>query len=154
MAPGPDSRDAWEGYGTAWSIIGTILAGLAVWGAIGFGLDRLVGFRAVFLPIGLILAGVAFGAGLIVGPGVGVSAAIGVLAVLASFVANALALGWARTVSLTAIQAVAFGGFLVRLGFVAGVFLVLKASASWFSPPAFGAALMTMIPIALYEAYL
>jgi hypothetical protein len=103
---------------------------------------------------GLLAAGVAFGAGLIVGPGVGVSAAIGVLAVLASFVANALALGWARTVSLTAIQAVAFGGFLVRLGFVAGVFLALKASASWFSPPAFGAALMTMIPIALYEAYL
>jgi F0F1-type ATP synthase assembly protein I len=58
MAQDPDRRDAWEGYGTAWSIIGTILAGLAVWGAIGFGLDRLVGFRAVFLPIGLILGAV------------------------------------------------------------------------------------------------
>jgi F0F1-type ATP synthase assembly protein I len=58
MAQEPERRDAWEGYGTAWSIIGTILAGLAVWGAVGFGLDRLAGFRAVFLPIGLILGAV------------------------------------------------------------------------------------------------
>jgi F0F1-type ATP synthase assembly protein I len=58
MAPAPGSRDAWEGYGTAWSIIGTILAGLAVWGAIGYGLDRLAGFRAVFFPIGLVLGAV------------------------------------------------------------------------------------------------
>jgi hypothetical protein len=103
---------------------------------------------------GLPAAAVAFGAGSIVGLGVGVSAAIGVLAVLASFVANALALGWARTVSLTAIQVVAFAGFLVRLGFIAGVFLALDASASWFSRPAFGASLMALIPVALYEAHL
>jgi hypothetical protein len=103
---------------------------------------------------GLPAAAIAFGAGFLVGPGVGVSAALGVLAVLASFVANALALGWARTVSLTAIQVVAFAGFLVRLGFIAGVFLALDASASWFSRPAFGAAPMALIPVALYEAHL
>ena len=114
--------------------------------------EREMALRA--LVPGLPAAAIAFGAGALVGAGVGLSAAIGVLAVLASFVGNALALGWARTVSLTAIQAVAFGGFIVRLGFVAGIFLLLKASASWFSPAAFGGALMAMIPIALYEAHL
>ncbi len=65
MAPGPDRGNPWEGYGTAWGIIGTLLAGLAVWGAIGFGLDRLLGFRALFLPIGLVL-GAAGGVYLVV----------------------------------------------------------------------------------------
>jgi ATP synthase protein I len=60
VAPLPDRRDqdAWEGYGTAWSIIGTLIAGLAVWGAIGFGIDRLAGFRMLFLPIGLVVGAV------------------------------------------------------------------------------------------------
>ena len=61
VAPPPDKRDqqdAWGGYGAAWSIIGTLLAGLAVWGAIGFGLDRLMGFHALFLPIGLVIGAV------------------------------------------------------------------------------------------------
>ena len=53
-----DPNDAWGGYGTAWSIIGTLIAGLAVWGAIGFGIDRLVGFHALFLPIGLVIGAV------------------------------------------------------------------------------------------------
>src|SRR5919109_2957225 len=100
--------------------------------------EREMALRA--LVPGIPAAAIAFGGGALVGMGVGLSAAIGVLAVLAIFVGNALALGWARTVSLTAIQVVAFGGFLVRLGFVAWVFLALKASASWFSPAAFGGA--------------
>jgi ATP synthase protein I len=53
-----DPNDGWEGYGTAWSIIGTLLAGLAVWGAIGYGIDRLTGFHALFLPIGLVVGAV------------------------------------------------------------------------------------------------
>jgi F0F1-type ATP synthase assembly protein I len=53
-----DNDDAWAGYGTAWSIIGTLLAGPAVWGAIGFGLDRLLGFHALFLSIGLVVGAV------------------------------------------------------------------------------------------------
>ena len=53
-----DRRDAWEGYGTAWSIIGTLLAGLAVWGGVGFLVDRLVGTHAVFLAIGLVIGAV------------------------------------------------------------------------------------------------
>jgi ATP synthase protein I len=65
MAPDPERRDAWEGYGTAWSIIGTILAGMAVWGGIGFGLDRLAGFHAVFLSVRLLI-GAAGGVYLVV----------------------------------------------------------------------------------------
>jgi F0F1-type ATP synthase assembly protein I len=58
MAGGRDRQDAWEGYGTAWSIIGTLMAGLAVWGGIGFLIDRLAGFHALFLPIGLVVGAV------------------------------------------------------------------------------------------------
>jgi F0F1-type ATP synthase assembly protein I len=53
-----DQNDAWGGYGTAWSIIATLLAGLAVWGAIGFGIDRLTGFHGLFLAIGLVVGAV------------------------------------------------------------------------------------------------
>ena len=54
----PDPNEGWGGYGQAWSIIGTLLAGPAVWGAIGFGLDRLFGFTALFLAIGLVVGAV------------------------------------------------------------------------------------------------
>src|SRR5947208_9046958 len=103
---------------------------------------------------GIPAAGLAFALGAIVRPGVGASAAIGVGTVIASFCMNALALGWARGVSLTATQAVALSGFIVRMGFVAAVFLALRAGASWFSPAAFGGGLLAMLPVALYEAYL
>lgn len=39
----------------AWNIFGTLIAGMAFWGLVGFGLDRLLGFDALFLPIGLLL---------------------------------------------------------------------------------------------------
>jgi len=61
VASPPDRRppdDGWGGYGQAWSIIGTLLAGPAVWGAIGFGLDRLFGFTALFLSIGVVVGAV------------------------------------------------------------------------------------------------
>lgn len=55
---GPDS--AWSGYGTAWAITGTLLAGLAAWGGIGYLVDWLVGTYPLFTPIGL-LVGVSGG---------------------------------------------------------------------------------------------
>jgi F0F1-type ATP synthase assembly protein I len=58
MAGGRDRQDAWEGYGKAWTIIGTLLAGLAVWGGIGFLIDRLAGFRGLFLSIGLVVGAI------------------------------------------------------------------------------------------------
>ncbi len=39
--------------GEAWNVFGTLIAGMAFWGLVGFGADRLFGFRALFLPIGL-----------------------------------------------------------------------------------------------------
>jgi ATP synthase protein I len=58
MARRRDGQDAWEGYGAVWSIIGTLLAGLAVWGGIGFLVDRLVGTHGVFLAIGLVVGAI------------------------------------------------------------------------------------------------
>ncbi len=58
MARRRDGQDAWEGYGAAWSIIGTLLAGLAVWGGIGFLVDRLAGTHGVFLAIGLVVGAI------------------------------------------------------------------------------------------------
>jgi ATP synthase protein I len=57
-AGGRDRQDAWEGYGAVWSIIGTLLGGLAVWGGIGYLVDRLAGTHAVFLAIGLVLGAI------------------------------------------------------------------------------------------------
>lgn len=55
MAGGPDRGDAWRGAGTAWSITGTLLAGILVWGGIGFLVDRWAGFDGLFLPIGMLI---------------------------------------------------------------------------------------------------
>ena len=54
MAGDPPERNGGAGgAGVAWSIIGYLIGGPLVWGGIGFLLDRLFGFRALFLPIGL-----------------------------------------------------------------------------------------------------
>src|SRR5438094_675443 len=58
MARRRDGQDAWEGYGAVWSMIGTLLAGLAVWGGIGFLVDRLAGTHDVFLAIGLVVGAI------------------------------------------------------------------------------------------------
>jgi len=47
--------EGWSGMGTAWSITGTLLAGILVWGGIGFLLDRWLGLRWLFLPIGMVI---------------------------------------------------------------------------------------------------
>ncbi|WP_243407591.1 AtpZ/AtpI family protein [Frankia canadensis] len=49
----PGTRQGEQHPGEAWNIFGTLIAGMAFWGLVGFGLDRLCGFRALFLPIGL-----------------------------------------------------------------------------------------------------
>lgn len=43
-----------DGSDQVWGYISTLVAGPAVWGAIGYGLDRLVD-TAVFLPIGVVV---------------------------------------------------------------------------------------------------
>ncbi len=48
-------RDAWTGMGTAWAILGTLVAGIGTWGGVGYLADRLAGFRWLFLPIGMVI---------------------------------------------------------------------------------------------------
>jgi len=50
-APGPGGRD---GSDQVWGLISTLVAGPAVWGAIGYVVDRLAG-TGVFLPIGVVV---------------------------------------------------------------------------------------------------
>lgn len=47
--------DGWSGMGTAWSITGTMIAGMLTWGGIGFLLDRWLDIRWLFLPVGLVV---------------------------------------------------------------------------------------------------
>jgi F0F1-type ATP synthase assembly protein I len=51
----PGRGDAWSGYGTAWAVTGTLLAGILVWGGIGYLVDRLASTAPLFLAIGLLL---------------------------------------------------------------------------------------------------
>jgi len=44
--------------GTGWSITATMLGGIAVWGGLGFLLDRLVGTEDVFAALGMMLGAV------------------------------------------------------------------------------------------------
>ena len=53
--PGRDPGEAWKGANQAWSAIGTMLAGIVVWGGVGWLLDRWLGFDGLFLPIGMLL---------------------------------------------------------------------------------------------------
>ena len=75
------------------------------------------------------------------GRDVGVSAFLGIVVVTANFVANGLSLAWAARVSLTALSAVAMGGFVVRLGVIVAIMAGLDRFA-FFSPLAFGLAVV------------
>jgi ATP synthase protein I len=41
--------------GEAWTALSTIIAGIGVWGAIGYGLDKLFGTRPVLFVIGVLV---------------------------------------------------------------------------------------------------
>ncbi len=53
--PPPDSRG---GDDMVWAITGTLLAGPAVWGLVGFGVDRLFD-TGLFLPLGVVFGAIA-----------------------------------------------------------------------------------------------
>jgi len=46
--------DRSPGAGAGWAVLGTLIAGMAVWGGVGWLLDRWLSTRA-FLPIGVIV---------------------------------------------------------------------------------------------------
>jgi ATP synthase protein I len=41
--------------GAAWTVTGTLLAGIVVWGGLGYLIDRWVGLEWLFLPIGMLV---------------------------------------------------------------------------------------------------
>jgi hypothetical protein len=85
---------------------------------------------------------------------VGWSAAIGVGVVYVNFIVHGLSLARAARVSLTALAAVAAGGFIVRLGVIVA-FMFLLNRFGWFSPLAFGLAVVPATLLLLgYEARL
>jgi hypothetical protein len=77
----------------------------------------------------------------VAGWGAGLSAALGIGVVYLNFIAHGLSLARAARVSLTALSAVAMGGFVVRLGVIVA-FMFLLNRFDWFSPLAFGLAVV------------
>ena len=55
----PDRPDGWHGMGTGWAITSTMAAGILVWGAAGFLVDRLVWSSRVFTAIGIVVGAAA-----------------------------------------------------------------------------------------------
>lgn len=48
-------NDSWNGIGTGWTISGSLLAGVLLYGGIGFLLDHWLGTPKVFTAIGMLL---------------------------------------------------------------------------------------------------
>jgi ATP synthase protein I len=89
------------------------------------------------LPFGPPAVLLAFVAGATVGGWeLGLSAALGVVVVLLNFVVHGRSLAWGARISLTALSAVALGGFIVRLAAIVAVMFALNRLA-FFSPLAF-----------------
>lgn len=94
------------------------------------------------LPFGPPAVVLALLAGTVLGGwDVGLSAAIGVVIVLANFVVHGLSLSRAARISPTVLYAVGLGGFMVRLAAIAGIMFALDRQA-FFSPLAFGLAVV------------
>ena len=104
-------------------------------------------------PFAVPAAIVAFVVGALFGGApAGWSAAIAIAVVYANFVANALSIAWAATVSPTLVSIVALGGYVVRL-VVYTIALVLLNQLAWFSPVAFALALVpAVIALLVFEA--
>lgn len=56
----PVKMDGWGGMGTGWAVTSTMIAGILVWGAVGFLIDLWAGSPRVFLAIGIVV-GAALG---------------------------------------------------------------------------------------------
>ncbi|HEX6263527.1 MAG TPA: hypothetical protein VF097_11845 [Actinomycetota bacterium] len=107
------------------------------------------------LAAGAAAAPVAFGAGFVAGGGAAaLSALLGVVLVVLNFAAHGLSLAWAAGVSIPAVQAVALGGFVGRMGLIAGTMVALDRAA-FFSPLVFGLTVIAAtLALLVYEARL
>lgn len=103
-------------------------------------------------PFAVPAAVLAFVVGaLLGGASAGWSAAIAIAIVYLNFVANALSIAWAASISSTLVSIVALGGYAVRL-IIYTIALVLLNQLSWFSPVAFALALVpAIVALLIYE---
>jgi hypothetical protein len=110
--------------------------------------------RKAIVP-GIIATALAGAIGTVAGgPAVGGSAALGIAVAVSNFAAAGCSLAWAAGISLTAIQVVALGGFVVRLGVILGLMFALK-TVVWFAPLAFGLAVVPgTLLLLIYESIL
>ncbi len=61
-SPAPvNSGNGWSGMGTGWAITSTLLAGMLVWGGLGFLIDTLVWSERVFTAVGFVVGAAAGG---------------------------------------------------------------------------------------------
>jgi len=98
-----------------------------------------------FAPVIIVLATVAWGF-----EGTA-SAAVAVALVAVNLVLAAVGLSWAAKVSLTAIMAMALGGFAVRMGLVCAVLFAVR-DASWIDLTALGiTVLVTHLGLLFWE---
>ncbi len=107
------------------------------------------------LALGLAALPVSAAGGFLAGGTDGaLSAAFGILVVMANFAAHGLSLAWASRISIPVLQGVALGGFVVRMGVIV-VALVLLDRTAFFSPPIFGVAVVVgTLALLGYEARL
>jgi hypothetical protein len=107
------------------------------------------------LVAGAVALPAASGAGFLAGgAGVAWSVAIGMAVVVLNFAAHGLSLAWAAGISITAVQATALVGFVVRMGLIVGLMFALN-TLDFFSPAAFGvAAVLGTVALLAYEARL
>jgi hypothetical protein len=84
----------------------------------------------------------------------GLSALIAIVVVVTNFAAHGLSLAWAAGVSIPVLQAVALGGFAVRMGIIVALLFALDRM-SFFSPVIFGlTAVAATVTLLGYEAKL
>jgi hypothetical protein len=104
-------------------------------------------------PFALPAAVVAYSAAaLFGGASAGWSAAIAIAIVYMNFVANALSIAWAASISSTLVSIVALGGYVVRL-VIYTIALVLLNQLAWFSPVAFALTLVpAVVALLVFEA--
>ena len=101
---------------------------------------------SIALLPGILAAAAAYAVGaLLASPAVGLSAALGIAAILVNFALAGLSLAWAARISVSAVAAVALGGWLLRMGLF-GATMYLLGLFPWFSALAFG---LTAVPALL-----
>jgi hypothetical protein len=107
------------------------------------------------LAAGALAVPISFAGGWLAGgPDGAWSAVLGLAVVVANFAIHGLSLAWAAGVSVPAVQIVALGGFVARMGAVLAALFLLSRTA-FFSPTVFAvAAVASTLALLGYEARL